>query len=111
MMKRALLVLLLLLPLPVLACSLNPQPLPPGDNPDAQAGSPTGNTSSGGGSNSGSGSSSGGFSSDAGAAIDATLGPDSGGTNPLTDGGTGDAPTGDALSDAPSPTGDADLGD
>jgi len=108
-MKRWMLGLLLPLPLSLVllgsACSLNPQPLPPGDQPDAYV--PNGNTGSGGGSGSGSsgGSSSGGLTAaDAGAATDATL---SGGDSGLNNPGDGGQPVVDGEASDGSPPGDA----
>jgi hypothetical protein len=104
--------LALVIPLVVgAACSLNPQPLPPGETPP-DSGSPS--SSTGGGSGTGSTSSGGngsGSSSGSMGAADATVPGDAGfetdtGTTALADGGNVDAgsPEGgmsDAASDAP----------
>ncbi|HEY8087496.1 MAG TPA: hypothetical protein VIF09_06620 [Polyangiaceae bacterium] len=92
------------------ACSLNPQPLPPGEKPDGSLGSANPVTGDGGGSNFGGGDADGGSKSDdAGAEGGVTVpvgdgsceGGDACPAADAGDGGESDGPT-DAASDGPS---------
>jgi len=78
------------------ACSLNPQPLPPGDGPDASFPAAGGSSSGGGGTNTANNGDGGSADSSAGGDA-AVLGPADDGA-PGADGAT---PSGDASGDAP----------
>ena len=85
------------------ACSLNPQPLPPGDtHEDAQA--PSGSTGSGGGSGSSGSSSSGGGTGSSGGSGSGS-GSSSGGNHLASDGGESDG----ANTDVQAPPADSGL--